>query len=132
MAVWSRGGDGPADGELAGHTSVTLAADGGQERLGAAGAVGADQDRLAVPVGIRHLGQSRVEDGDVVGGSVGAGIARPQDRGEELAGVVVACTSKVPLHQVDQSPQQAQSPLVKRHFLYHAGRHADPLMKSPG
>jgi hypothetical protein len=35
--------------------------------------------------------------------------------------VVVACTSKVPLHQIDMIPQQAQFPLVGRHF--HLSRH---------
>jgi hypothetical protein len=33
-----------------------------------------------------------------------------------LRRAVVTCTSKVPLHQIDMSPQQAQFRLVARHF----------------
>src|SRR5215218_9519847 len=49
-----------------------------------------------------------------------------------LGRVVVACTSKVPLHQVDLSPQQAQFLLVARHFRLSGHGHADQLTKSPG
>ncbi len=47
-----------------------------------------------------------------------------------LGRVVVACTSKVPLYQVDLRPQQAQFPLVARHFRLSRHGHADRLMKS--
>ena len=70
------------------HGLLAQAADVGQERLRAAGAVRADQDRDAVPVGIRDLGERGVQDGDVVGGGVRAGVARPQQPGQELPGVV--------------------------------------------
>ena len=47
-----RGGDGPADGELAAHRATAAAADMCEELAGAAGGVGADQDRSAVPVSV--------------------------------------------------------------------------------
>src|SRR6185312_6507936 len=46
--------------------------------------------------------------------------------------MVVGCTSKVPLHQVQLGPQQAQSRLVKGHFRLSGNRHADRLVKSQG
>jgi hypothetical protein len=81
-------GDGPADGELAADAGVAEAAKVGEERLRAPGAVGADQDRVPVPVSVGNLLERGVEDGDVVGGGVGTGVARAQQGGEELAGVV--------------------------------------------
>jgi hypothetical protein len=41
-----------------------------------------------VPVSVGNLLERGVEDGDVVGGGVGTGVARAQQGGEELAGVV--------------------------------------------
>ena len=70
-------------------------ADVGEERLGAPGAVGADQDRMPVPIGVGNLGERGVEDGDVVGGGVRSGVARPQLGGEELAGVVAEREQRV-------------------------------------
>ena len=69
-------GDRPADRELAAHRLLAQAADVGEELPGAAGGVGADQDRGAVPVRVGDLGQRRVEHGDVVGGGVRSGVAR--------------------------------------------------------
>ena len=59
MAVAFPVGDRPADGELGRHALLAQAADVGEERLRAAGAVGADQDRDAVPVRVRDLRQRR-------------------------------------------------------------------------
>jgi hypothetical protein len=69
--------------------------DVGQEHLRGAGGVGAHQDRDTVPVLVRDLRQCLIEHGDVVGGGVAAGVARPQDRREELAGVVQPGTDRV-------------------------------------
>ncbi len=67
----------------------------GQERLGAARAVGADEDRGAVAVGVGNLGEGLFEEGDVVGGGVRSGVARPQETGEGLAGVVQEAEHRV-------------------------------------
>ena len=74
-------GDRPADGELGQDGLVAQAADVGQERLRAAGPVGSQQDRDAVPVRVRDLVQGLIEDGDVVSGGVRAGVTRPQQPG---------------------------------------------------
>ena len=55
--------------------------------MGEAGAVGADQDPLS-PMRVRELRQRQAEQPDVVRGGVGAGIARAQDPGQRLVGVV--------------------------------------------
>jgi len=60
----------------------------GQELAAGAGGVGAYQDRLAVAVRFGDLGQASVQDRDVVGGGVAAGVAGPQDAGQGLVGVV--------------------------------------------
>ncbi len=39
-------------------------------------------------VGVGELGQGRVQDGDVVGGGVGSGVADPEQSGQGFAGVV--------------------------------------------
>ena len=73
------------------RTEVTdrmLISDVGEELPGAAGAIGPDQDRGAMPMLIGDLGQGGVEHGDVIGGGVAARVPPPQRRGEELAGVV--------------------------------------------
>ncbi|MET7937257.1 hypothetical protein [Streptomyces sp. NPDC005322] len=49
-----------------------------RERLGASGAVGADEEFSAVAVCVGDLGQGRVQNGDVVGGGAGTGVARPR------------------------------------------------------
>jgi hypothetical protein len=79
---------GPADEELAVDALLAQRADVGEECLGAARAVGADQDRVPVPVVIRQLGQGGVEHRDVVGRGIRAGVPPPQQGGEELVGVV--------------------------------------------
>src|SRR4051812_23373204 len=66
-----------------------------QERFGAAGAVRADEDGGAVAVGVGDLGQRLVEDGDVVGGGVGAGVTGSEDCGEGFAGVVQEAQQRV-------------------------------------
>jgi len=66
--------------------AITYAAD--QAGLGTARAVGADEDRGAVAVGVGDLGEGLVEDGDVVGGGVRTGVAAAQPGAEELAGVI--------------------------------------------
>ena len=71
-------GDRPANRELGGDGLIAQAADVGQERFRAAGSVRPDQDRDAVAVDIGDLRQRRVQDGDVIGGGVRAGVARPQ------------------------------------------------------
>jgi hypothetical protein len=81
-------GDRPADRELAVHRGVTETTDVGEELLRAAGAISPDQDRGAVPVHVRKLGEGGVQDGDVVGGGIATRVALPQLSGEELAGVV--------------------------------------------
>ena len=88
IAVRSLSGDRPADREAAAHRRVAEAAEVGEELPGAAGGVGPDQDRGAVPMRIGDLRQGGVEHGDVVGGGVAARVPAPQRRGEELAGVV--------------------------------------------
>lgn len=60
----------------------------GEEGFRAARAVGADEDRGAVAVGIGNLRKGLVEDGYVVGCGVRSGVARSQDAGEGLASVV--------------------------------------------
>ena len=57
-------------------------------RVRAASAIGADQDRNAVPVRIGDLRERGVQDGDVIGGGVRAGVTGPQQPGQELPGVV--------------------------------------------
>jgi integrase-like protein len=83
-----RAGDRPPHRELAAHRTVALASDVREELAGAAGGIGADQDRGAVPVGIGQLRECGVEHRDVVGGGVAARVAPSQHGGEELAGVV--------------------------------------------
>ncbi|MPM72135.1 hypothetical protein SDC9_119108 [bioreactor metagenome] len=57
------------------------------EVFGAAGAVGADQDRLPGPrVLVGQLGEGGCGDGDVIGGGVGAGVPGPQMRHQCFAG----------------------------------------------
>lgn len=67
----------------------------GEEGFRAAGAVGADQDRGGVAVGVGDLGQCPIQDGDVVGCGVRARVARPQHAGQGLAGVVQEAQQRV-------------------------------------
>ncbi len=83
--------DGEAGADPAGAQGTYVV----QERFRSSGAVGADEDVGAVAVGVGDLGQSRVQDGDVVRGGVGAGVARPQHTGQGLAGVVQEAQHRV-------------------------------------
>ncbi len=67
----------------------SLADDVVDEGVGGAGGVGADQDR-AGPGRLRQRQQRHRQHGKVVLGSVGAGIARPQDPRQRLPGAVLA------------------------------------------
>jgi hypothetical protein len=67
---------------------VAQAAEMSQLCLGGAGAVNADQDRLAVPVRLGDLGDRLVDDLDVVGRGVGAGVPGPEHPGQPFTGVV--------------------------------------------
>ncbi|MFI9122319.1 hypothetical protein ACIGW0_23455 [Streptomyces bikiniensis] len=71
-------GDGIPDREERVHATLAQGAYVVQERFGSSGAVGADEENGAVAAGVGDLGQGRVQDGDVVGGGVGSGVARPQ------------------------------------------------------
>jgi hypothetical protein len=82
------GGHGEPDGEPQVHPAVAVRPQVRQPGPGGAGAVGADEDRGAVPVFVRDLREREVGDRDVVGGGVGPGVTRAQDRGQGLAGVV--------------------------------------------
>jgi hypothetical protein len=88
-------GDGVSDGETGVDPALPQVAQVGEEGFRAACAVGADEDFGAVAVGVGDLGESLVEDGDVVGCGVRSGIARSQDRGEGLAGVVQEAEQRV-------------------------------------
>lgn len=82
-----RCGDCVSDRETQVKALVTQGAEMCEERLRAACAVGADQDVGAVPVGVGDLREGLVEHGDVIGGGVVSGVARPQQPGHRLAGV---------------------------------------------
>ena len=89
-------GDCPADREPAAHRLlVAKTPDVDEELLRAARTIRADQDRGAVPVGVRELGQRGVQDGDVVSGGIATRVALPQLGGEELAGVVAERQQRV-------------------------------------
>src|SRR5215204_7155682 len=60
------------------------------ELVGGAGRVGADQDRLLLAGLPGQLGERQVDHLHLIGGGVGRGVARPQDRGQRLAGAVAA------------------------------------------
>lgn len=90
-----RFGDGVSDGEGGVDTPLAQCSDVGEEGFCASGAVGADEDAGAVTVGVGDLGQGRVQDGDVVGGGVGTGVARPQHSGQGFAGVVQEAQQRV-------------------------------------
>jgi hypothetical protein len=55
--------------------------------MGGAAGVGPDQQRL-ITCGAGQLRQRQVDDLDVVLAAVGAGVARPQDAGQGLAGAI--------------------------------------------
>jgi hypothetical protein len=74
------------------------------EGMSGTAGVGADQDRL-VTGGRWELRQGQLDDVDVVSGGVGAGIARPQDPAQGLAGAVTAV-------QVGQQRVEAKAALV--------------------
>jgi len=64
------------------------------QRVGGAGAIGPDQDRL-VPPAVRQLRERPLQHQQVVGGGVAAGVARAQQAGQGLAGVVQPRTERV-------------------------------------
>jgi hypothetical protein len=68
-------------------SSFAHVADVSEEGFRGSGAVGADENVGSVPVGVGNLRERLVEHRDVVGGSVGAGVAGPQQAGQCLAGV---------------------------------------------
>jgi hypothetical protein len=88
-------GDGVSDRERGPDSALPQPSQVGQEGLGTARAVGADEDRGAVAVGVGDLGEGLVEDGDVVGGGVRAGVARSQETCQGLAGVVQEAQHRV-------------------------------------
>jgi hypothetical protein len=59
-----------------------------QPCLGGAGAVGADQDRCAIPIRVGDLRQCLLGHADVVGGGIGVRVPGPQHPGQRLPGVV--------------------------------------------
>jgi hypothetical protein len=71
-------GDRPPDREPAVHRAVAQRADVGEELSGAARGVGADEDVGAVTVLVRQLLEGLVEDGDVIGGGIRAGVTPTQ------------------------------------------------------
>ena len=83
-----RFGDGVSDGEEGLDALSPQISQVGQERFGASGAVGADEDVGAVAMGIGDLGEGGVQDGDVVARGIRAGVARPQQAGQLLARLV--------------------------------------------
>ena len=81
-----------------------------QERVGAAGGVGADQHLAArpSPAGVGQLRQRVPDDRDVVGGGVRAGVARPQQHRHRLP---VPARSAV----IDERPQRVMAePALER------------------
>ncbi|GAB2868991.1 hypothetical protein GCM10027074_40810 [Streptomyces deserti] len=62
-------------------------------------------------VGVGDLGKRLVEDGDVVGGGVGIGVAGPEDLGQGFAGVVQEAQQRV----------VAEAALVGRRRLLYVG-----------
>jgi hypothetical protein len=76
-----------SDREEGTDSSFPHVADVGKEGFRGSGAVGADQDVGAVPVGVGDLRECLVEHRDVVGGGVGAGVPGPQPAGQRLARV---------------------------------------------
>jgi hypothetical protein len=83
------------------HAALAQVVDQG---MGGAAGVGADQQRL-VTGGLGELGERQVDYLDVVGGAVGAGVARPQDPSQGLAGAIVAV-------QEGDQPVEAEAALV--------------------
>ena len=66
-----------------------------QEGVAGTGGVAADQDVVAVAVGVGDLRQRLVEHGDVVGGGVRPGVARAQQPGQRFAGGVEEAQQRV-------------------------------------
>ncbi len=89
------GGDGVADRERGLDPALSQSSQVGEEGLGAARAVGADEDRGPVAMRVRDLGKGLVEDRDVIGGGVRSGVARPQETCQGLAGVVQEAEHRV-------------------------------------
>jgi hypothetical protein len=83
-----RFGDRDPDGEGRAYAVLAQAADVTQEGVAGPGRVAPDQDVAAVAEMIRDLSQGLVEDGDVIGRRVRAGVTGPQQTGEGFAGGV--------------------------------------------
>ncbi|EXU62698.1 hypothetical protein Z951_40135 [Streptomyces sp. PRh5] len=88
-------GDGMSDREEGTDVAGAQGAYVVQECFGSSGAVGADEQVGAVTVGVGDLGEGRIQDGDVIGRCVGSGVARPEQAGESLAGVVQEAQHRV-------------------------------------
>jgi len=82
------GAERPADAEFAVHALIAQAVQVREQRLGCAGAVETDQDRVAVPVLGRDLGQGGVDDRDVIDGGVRACVPGSEHPGQGFVGVV--------------------------------------------
>jgi len=109
-------GDRPADREAAAHRVVAQAAEMTEELPGAAGTIGPDQDRGAMPMLIGDLGQGGVEHGDVIGGGVAARVPPPQYRGEELAGVVADANISTPSCHVSGSHAEGMVAIADKNY----------------
>ncbi len=82
-----RYGDRVANREEAADSACSQVSDLGEEGLRGSGAVGADEDVGAVPVGVGDLCESVVKPCDVIGGGIGSGVPGPKAPGQALAGV---------------------------------------------
>ena len=82
--VADRLGDRVSDGEEGTDSSFPRISDVGEEGFRGSGAVGADEDVGAVPVGLGDLRECLVEHRDVVVRGVGAGVPGPQPAGRGL------------------------------------------------
>ena len=91
------------------------AADVGEELVAATGRVGPDEDRAAVAVRVGKLVQGLVQDGDVVGGGVAAGVTRTQHPGQGFTGGVEETQQRVVAEGV--------FPGRRRRFLLRMRRH---------
>jgi len=88
-------GDRDPDRELGVDAVTAQAAQVSEEFVAAAGRVGPDEDRAAVPIRVRDLPQSVAQDGDVIGGSIRSGVTRPQNPGQGLTGRVEETQQRV-------------------------------------
>lgn len=80
-------GDRVSDREEGVDSACSQVSDVAEEGLCGSGAVGADEDVGAVPVGVGDLSESVVQHRDVIRGRVGSGVPGPEAPGHALAGV---------------------------------------------